>query len=220
MHESRRPLIIRILTSNALIGLVAMVVLGVVAFNLNFGGTSGPPALAEDGPISANEALQLIQQPDIGPIEANAIANAKRRAYERQKAIEKKAREKRAWYRKHKKEIDAKKEAERIAKLPNPSSEENKKLGKQLSDLRGWSSCWKSLETLWTHESHWNERADNPWSDAYGIPQALPGTKMATAGPNWQYNATTQIVWGLGYIKSRYGDPCKAWGFWQSHNWY
>jgi hypothetical protein len=73
---------------------------------------------------------------------------------------------------------------------------------------------------LWNHESHWNVHAGNPSSGAYGIPQALPGTKMASAGPNWHDDARTQIKWGLGYIKSRYSTPCGAWGHFQSSNWY
>jgi hypothetical protein len=62
--------------------------------------------------------------------------------------------------------------------------------------------------------------ADNPNSSAYGIPQALPGSKMASAGPDWANNPITQIRWGLGYIADRYGSPCGAWGHSQSHGWY
>ncbi len=76
------------------------------------------------------------------------------------------------------------------------------------------------LDSLWTKESGWGVTADNPTSSAYGIPQALPGSKMATAGPNWQNNAETQIRWGLGYINDRYGSPCSAWSHSQSNNWY
>ena len=76
------------------------------------------------------------------------------------------------------------------------------------------------LEPLWSGESGWNVHADNPTSSAYGIPQALPGSKMATAGPNWENDAATQIRWGLGYIKSSYGSPCGAWSFKQGHGWY
>lgn len=76
------------------------------------------------------------------------------------------------------------------------------------------------LDALWNSESGWNLHADNPTSDAYGIPQALPGTKMATAGPDWANNAETQIKWGLGYIRSSYGTPCAAWAFKQGHGWY
>ncbi|WP_242619845.1 lytic transglycosylase domain-containing protein [Actinomadura fibrosa] len=75
------------------------------------------------------------------------------------------------------------------------------------------------LVNLWNKESHWNTHAANP-SGAYGIPQALPGSKMSSAGPDWQNNATTQIKWGLGYIKSRYSSPCGAWSHSQSTGWY
>jgi hypothetical protein len=76
------------------------------------------------------------------------------------------------------------------------------------------------LDPLWSGESGWRVTADNPNSSAYGIPQALPGSKMASAGPNWQTNARTQIKWGLGYIKSRYSSPCQAWSLWQAQGWY
>lgn len=76
------------------------------------------------------------------------------------------------------------------------------------------------LDRLWTKESNWNPHADNPSSSAYGIPQALPGSKMSSAGPDWANNPETQIRWGLGYIKSRYGTPCAAWGHSVSRNWY
>jgi hypothetical protein len=62
--------------------------------------------------------------------------------------------------------------------------------------------------------------ANNPFSSAYGIPQALPGSKMASAGPNWQDNAETQIRWGLSYIAKRYGSGCAAWSYKQGHGWY
>jgi len=70
---------------------------------------------------------------------------------------------------------------------------------------------WPCLYDLWEQESTWNVYAENPVSGAYGIPQSLPGNKMATAGADWQTNPTTQIKWGLGYIKTVYGTPCGAW---------
>jgi hypothetical protein len=76
------------------------------------------------------------------------------------------------------------------------------------------------LDALWTKESGWNVHANNPTSSAYGIPQALPGEKMASAGADWATNPATQIRWGLGYIAARYGTPCGAWGHSQSYNWY
>lgn len=73
---------------------------------------------------------------------------------------------------------------------------------------------------IFTHESNWNPFARNPSSGAYGIAQALPAAKYASAGPDWRTNGVTQVRWGLSYMNSRYGSPCGAWSFWQSHNWY
>ncbi len=75
------------------------------------------------------------------------------------------------------------------------------------------------LKDMWDRESGWRYDAENA-SGAYGIPQALPGSKMASAGADWQTNPATQIKWGLGYIKAIYGDPCKAWAFWQANHYY
>ena len=84
----------------------------------------------------------------------------------------------------------------------------------------GWSaSQFSCLYPLWEHESGWSVTAANP-DGAYGIPQALPGAKMASAGANWQTNAATQIRWGLEYIKGMYGSPCGAWGHEQATGWY
>ncbi|MCJ1707897.1 lytic transglycosylase domain-containing protein [Microbacterium sp. VKM Ac-2923] len=89
-----------------------------------------------------------------------------------------------------------------------------------LSD-RGWGDDqFSCLVSLWNKESGWNYQAYNSSSGAFGIPQALPGSKMSSAGADWQTNATTQISWGLGYISGRYGDPCGAWGHSQSTGWY
>ena len=84
----------------------------------------------------------------------------------------------------------------------------------------GWSSSqFGCLQSLWNAESGWNVYASNP-SGAYGIPQALPGSKMASAGPDWQSNPATQIRWGLGYIKGLYGSPCGAWAHEEADGWY
>ena len=79
---------------------------------------------------------------------------------------------------------------------------------------------WPCLDKLWKKESGWNYKATNRSSGAYGIPQALPGKKMASAGSDWRTNPATQIKWGLGYIKGRYGTPCAAWGHSQDVGWY
>jgi hypothetical protein len=80
----------------------------------------------------------------------------------------------------------------------------------------GQFSC---LNSLWNRESGWNVHAANP-SGAYGIPQALPGSKMSTMGADWHDNPATQIAWGLSYVKSTYGTPCGAWSTFQSKGWY
>ncbi len=82
------------------------------------------------------------------------------------------------------------------------------------------SDQFSCLDALWTKESGWDVHADNPTSSAYGIPQSLPGEKMASAGADWEDNPATQITWGLGYIQARYGTPCSAWAHSQSYNWY
>ena len=76
------------------------------------------------------------------------------------------------------------------------------------------------LNKLWNKESGWNARAENKGSGAYGIPQALPGKKMSSAGSDWQTNPATQITWGLGYIEARYGTPCAAYAKHESSGWY
>jgi hypothetical protein len=86
--------------------------------------------------------------------------------------------------------------------------------GEQLMLAHGFpSSQWSCLYDLWERESGWNVYAENPSSGAYGIPQALPGSKMANSGPDWQSNVTTQINWGLTYIAATYGTPCDAYDF-------
>jgi hypothetical protein len=79
---------------------------------------------------------------------------------------------------------------------------------------------FRCLEPLWEKESNWRVDATNPSSGAYGIAQALPASKYASAGSDWETNAITQIRWGLGYIKAVYGTPCAAWAHSQATNWY
>ena len=94
-------------------------------------------------------------------------------------------------------------------------------IAEQMLSQFGWSSSqFSCLQPLWALESGWNIYASNPSSGAYGIPQALPGSKMASAGPDWQSNAATQIRWGLTYIQGRYGSPCGAWAHEEADNWY
>ena len=103
--------------------------------------------------------------------------------------------------------------------ISNPS--ENVQIGQSLAAARGWTGeQFYCLYQLWQKESGWSTTAGNPSSGAYGIPQALPGTKMATVGSDWRSNPATQISWGMGYIAGRYGTPCAAWSTSQARGWY
>lgn len=96
----------------------------------------------------------------------------------------------------------------------------SRSIAAQMVAARGWSEAeFTCLDQLWQRESGWNHLAANP-SGAYGIPQSLPGSKMASAGADWQTNPATQIKWGLGYISGRYGTPCGALSHSHSVGWY
>ena len=104
-------------------------------------------------------------------------------------------------------------------KVADPSS--NVAIGQELAAARGWTGTqWQCLYSLWQKESNWNHTAQNPTSSAYGIPQSLPGNKMAARGADWRTNPSTQIQWGLDYIGARYGSPCAAWDHSGLYNWY
>jgi resuscitation-promoting factor RpfB len=97
----------------------------------------------------------------------------------------------------------------------------NRVLAVALMTPLGWSDRqWTCLDRLWRRESHWNHRARNHESGAYGIPQALPAGKMASAGTDWRTSPVTQIRWGLTYIARRYGTPCAALGHSAAAGWY
>ena len=88
------------------------------------------------------------------------------------------------------------------------------------AEEQGWGATqFACLKQLWNRESGWHWDAQNP-SGAYGIPQTLPGSKMAIAGADWATNPATQIKWGLGYIKEKHGTPCRAWAFEQANSSY
>ena len=103
----------------------------------------------------------------------------------------------------------------------NPDPGSAKAIAFELVEQSGWGEGeYRCLVALWQRESGWNHRAENPSSGAYGIPQSLPGNKMASAGDDWASNPETQIRWGIGYISARYGTPCEAWGHSERRGWY
>lgn len=83
-----------------------------------------------------------------------------------------------------------------------------------------FGSQFSCADALISKESGWRVNATNPSSGAYGLGQALPGSKMASAGADWRTSARTQLIWVKGYVDSRYGGACGAWNFWQNHHWY
>jgi hypothetical protein len=105
-----------------------------------------------------------------------------------------------------------------LARTPDGAREVTKVL---MDDKYGWGDKqYACLDELWIKESNWNYRASNKQSGAHGIPQALPATKMDSAGTDWRTNPVTQISWGLRYIEVRYETPCKAWAKFKRSNWY
>jgi hypothetical protein len=113
-------------------------------------------------------------------------------------------------------------EAQKQAILANAQADPRSAARTLLSEFGFDAGQFGCLDNLWNGESGWRYTASNGSSGAYGIPQSLPGSKMASAGADWQSNPVTQIRWGLQYIKSSYGTPCNAWNTWQgrSPHWY
>ena len=107
------------------------------------------------------------------------------------------------------------------AKMQHQAAGSPQQIAEGMLGQFGWSgSQFSCLDPLWAHESGWSVTATNAGSGAYGIPQALPGSKMGSVGPDWQANAATQIRWGLNYIQGTYGSPCAAWSHEESDGWY
>ncbi|MEO3922856.1 lytic transglycosylase domain-containing protein [Micromonosporaceae bacterium B7E4] len=217
-----------------------------VAVALLLGGVGGGYYLGEDREAqqhsieaeSAFDAQQaewdLIRERHAAHIRATAAqraaeAEAARKAAEVAKAAAERARKaEEAASRKREREKQEKEEAEGATKpytgpIPDSCNEYsgNRKIGCALMLDAGFKlSEFPCLDKLWDHESGWNHKAENRSSGAYGIPQALPGSKMGSVGSDWRTSPATQIKWGLGYVKGRYDTPCGAWGFFQAEGFY
>jgi hypothetical protein len=108
-----------------------------------------------------------------------------------------------------------------VAAAPALPVGSTRQVTQSLAANAGWSGAqWTCLSDLWQRESLFRTTARNYRSGAYGIPQALPASKMATAGADWRTNPATQVRWGLQYIASRYGNPCNAWAHWKRYRSY
>ncbi|MFC4471374.1 transglycosylase SLT domain-containing protein [Streptomyces xiangluensis] len=193
----------------------------------------GSSTLLADIPAGQQAQVQtasLTQQADSQAIAADATAKKDAEAAARKEAADnavakQKAAEKAAQEAKEREE--AKQEAASRSATRDPSSfpvqtsysiEEVKDMARAIVP----ADQFQCFSNIVERESSWNYQADNPTSDAYGLMQALPGSKMSSAGADWMTNPATQIKWGLSYMNDRpnYGSPCAAWEFWQANGWY
>jgi hypothetical protein len=176
--------------------------------------TTAELALAPDpfqGVVLTGEASHWDAGPEVDVAVQAGIRDMEARLAAERRAAAKRAAEKAA----------AEARAAAKAKALRDAQRDPRAIGKIMAAERGWTgSQWTCLNSLWIRESNWRWNADNPTSSAYGIPQALPGSKMASAGSDWATNPVTQIEWGLDYIADRYGSPCNAWAHSESVGWY
>ncbi|MGW4512781.1 aggregation-promoting factor C-terminal-like domain-containing protein [Streptomyces sp. NPDC004393] len=192
--------------------------------------TASETTLLADIPAGQQAQVQtasLTQQADAQAIAADA--SAKKDAEEsarKQAAADAVAKQKAA--QKAEEDAKARKEAEQKASrdatrdassFPVQSSYSVAQIQAMARSMVG-AGQFQCFSNIVDHESSWNYQAVNASSGAYGLFQALPGSKMSSVGADWQTNPATQIKWGLNYMNSRYGSPCQAWSFWQANSWY
>nr|WP_181808153.1 transglycosylase SLT domain-containing protein [Streptomyces shenzhenensis] len=189
--------------------------------------TAADTTLLADLPAGQQAQVQtasLTQQADAVAIQADATAKKDAEQAARVAAA-KTAEAKKAQAEKAAKEAKARADAKEAASRSSASSfpvqssytvAQIQAMAQQMV-ASGQFQCFSNIVD---HESSWNYQAVNASSGAYGLFQALPGSKMSSAGADWQTNPATQIKWGLNYMNSRYGSPCQAWSFWQANHWY
>ncbi|MGV9883425.1 aggregation-promoting factor C-terminal-like domain-containing protein [Streptomyces sp. NPDC003006] len=153
--------------------------------------------------------------------QAAASAIEKQKAAEKAEAAEKAAKKAAAKKeREEKTETKASRSSSRDAASFTPQSSYTVAQVQAMARQMVPGDQFQCFSNIVNHESTWNYKATNASSGAYGLVQALPASKMSSAGSDWQTNPATQIKWGLNYMNERYGSPCGAWSFWQSNNWY
>ncbi|MFC8346446.1 lytic transglycosylase domain-containing protein [Streptomyces sp. NPDC057280] len=213
-------------TAVTAVGSVVGVASGSTAQTNDAEATAAETTLLADIPAGQQAQVQtasLTQQANVQAIQADASAKkdaeesarkaAAKSAIEKKEAAEKAAKE-------AKERAEAKTAASRSASsFPVQSSYSVAQIQAMARQMvpSGQFQCFSNIVD---HESGWNYRAVNASSGAYGLFQALPGSKMSSVGADWQTNPATQIKWGLNYMDSRYGSPCEAWSFWQANHWY
>ncbi|MEV7080858.1 transglycosylase SLT domain-containing protein [Streptomyces sp. NPDC093516] len=169
------------------------------------------------------QAASLAEQADTQALVADASAKkaaeeSARRAAAKSAAEKKEAAEQAA--RQAKERAEAKRAASRSASSFSVQSSYTVAQIQAMAAQMVPGGQFQCFSNIVNHESSWNYRAVNPSSGAYGLFQALPGSKMSSSGSDWQTNPATQIKWGLNYMNNSYGSACKAWDFWQANHWY
>ncbi|MFH8294848.1 lytic transglycosylase domain-containing protein [Streptomyces sp. NPDC018059] len=217
-------------------------VVGVASGNTQPSNTNDFEAAASDATLLAEipagqqaqvQTASLTQQADAQAMAADTAAKktaaeearkqAAASAIEKQQAAEKAEAAKKAAAKKEreeKAETKASRSSARDAKDFAPQSSYTVAQVQAMARQMVPSGQFQCFSNIVNHESTWNYKATNASSGAYGLVQALPASKMASAGADWQTNPATQIKWGLNYMNDRYGSPCEAWDFWQTNHWY
>ncbi|MGW0500247.1 aggregation-promoting factor C-terminal-like domain-containing protein [Streptomyces sp. NPDC003007] len=222
-------------TAVTAVGSVVGVASGSTAQNNDAEATASGTTLLADIPAGQQAQVQtasLTQQADAQAIQADASAKkdaeeaarkaAAETAIAKKEAAEKAAKAAKAAEAAAKERAEAKAAASRskdISDFPVASSYSIAQIQAMARQMvpSGQFQCFSNIVD---HESDWNYKAVNPSSGAYGMFQALPASKMSSAGADWRTNPATQIKWGLSYMNDRYGSPCEAWSFWQANRWY
>ena len=190
--------------------------------------TAADATLLADIPAGGNAQVQtvsLTQQADAQTTAAHTAAKKSAQEAARKQAAEDAA-AKKAAAEKAAKEAAERREAQEAADraaergdFPVQSSYSIAEVQSMARQIVGGGQ-FQCFSNIVDRESGWDYTATNPSSGAYGLMQALPGSKMSSAGADWRTNPATQIKWGLNYMNDRYGSPCGAWEFWQANNWY
>ncbi|MDX2542281.1 transglycosylase SLT domain-containing protein [Streptomyces sp. WI04-05B] len=227
---SVRGLAVASATAVTAVGAVTGVASGDTGTPNNAEALVGDTTLLTDIPVGSQAEVQtasLTQQADVQAIAADATAKkdaeesarkqAAKDAVAKQKAAEKAEAEAKA--RKEAEEAASRSATRDASSFPQQASytiAEVQEMARQIVP----ADQFQCFSNIVDHESSWNYQADNPSSDAFGLVQALPGSKMSSAGADWATNPATQIKWGLSYMNDRYDSPCGAWNFWQANNYY
>ncbi|MCQ9183621.1 MULTISPECIES: aggregation-promoting factor C-terminal-like domain-containing protein [Streptomyces] len=210
-------------TAVTAVGSVVGVASGSVAQPNDAEATASDATLLADLPVGQQAQVQtasLTQQASYQAIAADEGAKKDAEEAARKAAAETAVAKKEAAEKAAKERAEAKTKASRSAgDFPILSSYSTSQIQAMAAQMvpGGQFQCFSNIVD---HESSWNYHAVNASSGAYGLFQALPAGKYASAGSDWQTNPATQIKWGLNYMDSRYGSPCEAWSFWQANHWY